>query len=111
MAIIIDTKAEADVYEETAMTMRSVPSLVCIHSFVREEQSQSSRRRHSPRLVLEQFHDSYHSFTVNCCCSEYDLALLCSPRRTVSFAVPTSTPTFLPSALSHLRGYVHCVLV
>ena len=54
---------------------------------------------------------SYNSFTVDCCCSEHGFALLYSPRRTVSFAVPTTTPTFLPSALSHLRGYVHCVLV
>ena len=31
--------------------------------------------------------------------------VLCSPRPHREFAVPTTTPTFLPSALSHLRGY------
>ena len=36
---------------------------------------------------------------------------LCSPRPHREFAVVTTTPTFLPSALSHLRGYVHCVSV
>ena len=40
--------------------------------------------------------------------------VLCSPRPHREFAVPTTTPTFLPSALSHLRplrGYAHCVSV
>ena len=96
----------------------------------REEQSQLSGRRHKPKSLptgdfppfadflqarlraVTLFHGGQlQFFTVDCFCSEYDLALLCSPRRTVSFAVPTTTPTFLPSALSHLRGYVHCVSV
>ena len=93
----------------------------------REEQRQFSRRRHSPRSTTHRrktarrplvFQGSSQSSYNDSSSLHGRLLLLlrlalplCSPRLHREFAVPTTTPTFLPSALSHLRGYVHCVSV
>ena len=102
----------------------------------REEQRLASRRRHSPRSTThlrrlaavrwisprrssEQLQREITALLRYCGSRDRVAALLrlrsalvlCSPRPHREFAVPTTTSTFLPSALSHLRGYVHCVSV
>ena len=96
----------------------------------REEQRLASRRRHSPRSTThlrrlaavrwfsprrssEQLQREITALLRYCGSRDRVAALLrlrsalvlCSPRPHREFAVPTTTPTFLPSALSHLRGY------